>query len=609
MTVERATFDERVRREVSFPIKRQVARSSLWFIRLRWGAVVGIALAGSAFRFLGYPFDWRWMIGVAVVLSLVNVVFHFLSPRFMLADIKGSRLRAFNLMQIIADWLAVAVLVHATGGVSSPCIFFFFFHLVIAAILLPVRMVYGLAGAAILLVSTVFYIGSHATAPLVSMTLAGFGISAFVLVLVTSWVSNLIRQRMRQLSEAKVRLEDATGQLEAILKVIRVIGEDSAMDDLLARVLEQAAGLWEIRAGFVLFKPPKEENAFFAATHGLDTAAPEASWLMELESVRKALESRDSLIVDDIHNLPEFGNCPSLQWLNKVDKRSLLLVPLQVSDGMIGAIGLVSQYPGRFNETDADYFRLFGDLVAIDIQNLQIQRTLREHEQTRTWFYRRAAHDLRAPLSAARTMLTAIVENYAEDPLQLHALMGKADRRLEELQELVDELLLLAENRVERLEVDSEPVDLAVVMEEVVETYRPQAEERSIKLIAPRLTDEMPVRATLGGLRRILSNLISNAIKYNRDGGEVEVNLSIEESRLMLVVADTGIGIPDEAAPRIFQEFYRAPNAKSHTNRGTGLGLAIVKQLVESYGGRVQVEKGRKTGTSFIVSFPHPTKI
>jgi signal transduction histidine kinase len=603
MPGELNTFDERVRREFSQPIKRQVARSSEWFIRLRWGAASGIALAGLIAPYLGYPPVWRWLLGVAAALGLVNSLFYYQHIRFSrVGEVKGSRLRAFNLVQIGIDWLAVLLLIHLTGGVSSPCIFFFFFHLVIAAILLPARMVYGLAAMSVLLFSTVFYPDSPVDRPHSVEIVAGFALSAFILVLVTSYVSNLMRQRMHQLSETKIRLEDTNARLEAILRVIRVIGEHRALDDLLAHALEQAAGLWDIRSGFVLLKDSKRETCFFAATHGLETPAPEASKLLDLPDIRKALETQNSLIVENVRRLSDFADSPSLQWLDVLGKRSLLLVPLQVGDETFGAIGLTSPLPSRFTSEDADYFRLFSDLIAIDIQNVQIQQHLQEYARTRTWFYRRAAHDLRAPLSAVRTMLGAVRDNYLDDPLQLAVLMGKADGRLEELQELVDELLLLAEDRVDNLGAALEPTDLGRILDTCVETFRPEAESRHITFTFTRPEPSLRVKATSDGLRRILANLVSNAVKYNVDGGEVVISVS-ESNPVTVSIADTGIGIQEEALPHVFQEFYRAPNAKSHTSKGTGLGLAIVRQLMESFGGRVRVEANKERGAVFILSF------
>ena len=114
--------------------------------------------------------------------------------------------------------------------------------------------------------------------------------------------------------------------------------------------------------------------------------------------------------------------------------------------------------------------------------------------------------------------------------------------------------------------------------------------------IAPDLP---PVLANPDQIKSLWNNLISNAIKYNRDGGRVEIELDHEGRRLVARVSDTGIGIPPEAMKRLFSEFFRADNAKAHSRAGTGLGLSIIKEIVERAGGEITVESALDQGTTF----------
>ena len=110
--------------------------------------------------------------------------------------------------------------------------------------------------------------------------------------------------------------------------------------------------------------------------------------------------------------------------------------------------------------------------------------------------------------------------------------------------------------------------------------------------------------ATEDGLDRIFNNLVSNAVKYTPAGGKVTVKLTHVGEEAWVTVEDTGIGIPEEALRHLFEEFYRAANAKEMEREGTGLGLMIVKDLVERFGGRVAVQSTLGEGTRFTVSFP-----
>jgi signal transduction histidine kinase len=105
-------------------------------------------------------------------------------------------------------------------------------------------------------------------------------------------------------------------------------------------------------------------------------------------------------------------------------------------------------------------------------------------------------------------------------------------------------------------------------------------------------------------LERMVANLISNAIRYTPENGSVKVKLSVEDSSIVLTVADSGIGIPESDLPRIFNEFYRAGNARRMTTSGTGLGLAITRFIVEKHGGDIQVNSVEGEGTIFTVKLP-----
>ena len=114
----------------------------------------------------------------------------------------------------------------------------------------------------------------------------------------------------------------------------------------------------------------------------------------------------------------------------------------------------------------------------------------------------------------------------------------------------------------------------------------------------------MVVWATEDGLDRILVNLVGNAVKYTPTGGQVTIEACIFDHEISVTITDTGIGIPADALPHLFEEFYRAPNVRAANIIGTGLGLAIVKRLVERYSGRIEVESTVGQGTTFTLTFP-----
>ena len=139
----------------------------------------------------------------------------------------------------------------------------------------------------------------------------------------------------------------------------------------------------------------------------------------------------------------------------------------------------------------------------------------------------------------------------------------------------------------------------------MVERFTVSAQEKNIRLeqIYPDSPEEFIVMASPDGMDRIFNNLIANAIKYTLPGGEVSTKIELMDSEVVITISDTGIGIPQESMPHLFEEFYRAPNAKEMELEGTGLGLTIVKDLVTRYNGRIAVQSEENRGTKFIVSF------
>jgi signal transduction histidine kinase len=146
-------------------------------------------------------------------------------------------------------------------------------------------------------------------------------------------------------------------------------------------------------------------------------------------------------------------------------------------------------------------------------------------------------------------------------------------------------------------------VSLTDVLREVKDRYEAPAHDKGLLLRCECPESDLPIWGDRGELDRIMNNLVSNAVKYTQQG-EVCVLAERIDGFARVVVSDTGIGIPEDALPQLFQEFYRAPNAKEIKETGTGLGLAIVKDLVERYDGTIEVESSKGEGTTFTLTLP-----
>ena len=226
----------------------------------------------------------------------------------------------------------------------------------------------------------------------------------------------------------------------------------------------------------------------------------------------------------------------------------------------------------------------------------------RQIEDLRRDFVVNASHELKTPVTAIQTLGEAIAVTLPGDPARAGGLMKRLNDESERLARLVNELLDLR-----RLEVagplERTTVDLAEVLRLVVAEITPRADARKVTLDVDA-PEGAPVAGVHADLEAVVKNLVSNAVKYNREGGHVDVRLRTEDAARVLTVTDTGIGIRQQDLPRIFERFYRVDTARSRATGGTGLGLSIVRHAVERHGGSVQVESSLGEGTTFTVTLP-----
>ena len=235
----------------------------------------------------------------------------------------------------------------------------------------------------------------------------------------------------------------------------------------------------------------------------------------------------------------------------------------------------------------------------------QAYARLSQTERAKSQYMRKVAHELRGPLGTIRTTL-AVLRDGAAGPLPDGAreLMERIERRAGELAQVTADLLELSRAREGRIAAELTDVDLAAIVEDVVEEWAGPAASAGIALSSSVESGPAVVRGEPTSLRQIAANLIGNAVRYTPRGGAIRVALGASEGWLVLDVEDTGIGIPAEDLARIFDEFYRSPNARSFSSEGTGLGLAIVRAAAEQHGGRVSVRSEAGQGTCFTVTLP-----
>ncbi|MDO8301922.1 MAG: ATP-binding protein [Sedimentisphaerales bacterium] len=231
----------------------------------------------------------------------------------------------------------------------------------------------------------------------------------------------------------------------------------------------------------------------------------------------------------------------------------------------------------------------------------QAKKLAEEKRQIRFQFISVLAHELKSPLAAVEGYLHIVKDRTAGDNQQTYdQMLDRSLVRLGGMRKLIGDLLDLTriESGQKRRELTT--IDIRKAAQAVIETFMPAANEHSVG-IELKGDDTVCLNADGGEIEIILNNLISNAVKYNRDGGRVEVVLKSEPDSVTIIVSDTGIGVSQEEAARLFEDFVRIKNEKTRNILGSGLGLSIVKKLAILYHGDVSVQSVPDHGTTFTV--------
>ena len=265
---------------------------------------------------------------------------------------------------------------------------------------------------------------------------------------------------------------------------------------------------------------------------------------------------------------------------------------------LLGAIRIVreGEYSHRVKMRGKDELsRLAGEFNAL---TGRLQTT----EEVRRRFVSDASHELKTPLSSIRLLTDSILQSQAMEPETVQEFVGDIGDEAARLQRITEHLLTLT-----RLDaaapVEAEPVEVAGVAQRVEHMLEPLARAADVKLKLD-VPEGLMIRITRDDLYQILFNLVENGIKYNLPGGRVELYAQDWEGKVVIMVEDTGVGIPEEDIDKVFDRFYRVDKARSRAAGGTGLGLSIVRDTARRHGGDVTVQRRTPEGTRFVATFP-----
>ncbi len=595
-------------------IRKELRERVFWFITLRWMAV-GAALTGT---WAAYLFGMTLpIVPVNIVLFsilLYNVVFLTVGRR--LESFKPHEVKPFFIfahVQISLDLVALFFVIYFTGGIASPLLIFVIFHIILAGILLSPTggFVYGIlviaALGVLILIQTLGILPSHPVAlhgtffsigteyPWLRLLYYALAILVSAFLITTVVIS--LRSKGRELLRVSRELDSSNVKLTALYEMLKEMGSRSELKVLLDSATRQAARIMGVKACSIKLLDEQQGYLRFASTYGLsEDYVSKGVVEVEKSPINLKIIQGSFYAIGNIHEKDYFQYPEDIR---KEGIASMLCLPLKVEKMILGVFCVYSDETYHFGERDIEFFSLMTDLTAIAIEKLKT-------DLNKSWFMNKAAHQLRSPLNAVYSMVRVVRNGYvgSVNEKQVETLT-RCEKRIEILGDLIKDLLKLGKGRAEAMATPLHPVDLTKAIRQIAPLYETQAADRGVT-IQFQIQDPVPdILADDALVDELLTNLISNAVKYTPKDGSVRVILSKEgRSWLKLEVSDSGIGIPEQDLPRLFTEFFRSEHAKSFEEQGTGLGLVIVKEVLDRLRGTIQVRSQVGQGTSVTCLIP-----
>jgi K+-sensing histidine kinase KdpD len=404
-----------------------------------------------------------------------------------------------------------------------------------------------------------------------------------------------LADQIKSLEEARAMERE---RYSSLLDIAAVLSSTLNLPRLLDIILDSTVKLTNTAASSILLIDRQTGNLYFEATSNMPPAKMErievplegsiAGWVAQHGQPR---------VIQQVKSEEQFTVPAQIDRMTRLSTESLLAVPLKVKGDVIGVLEVMNKKDKQlFTHEDVETLLALAGQAAVAIENVRLFQ--------QSDFISEMVHELRTPLTA----LVALSEALTRPDLPAERRNDFAEtiqREARRLSHMASSFLELSRLESGRVRLKQEPVVLADIVRDTVTVQGPQAAEREIR-IATDIPETIP---TLIGdpnrIKQILLNLVSNAIKYNRQGGSISISARPEEQMIRLSVCDTGNGIPPEAIKNLFKRFYRVPDTEGFIS-GTGLGLLITQRIVQQHGGKIWVRSSLGKGSCFYFTLPLP---
>jgi signal transduction histidine kinase len=395
--------------------------------------------------------------------------------------------------------------------------------------------------------------------------------------------------------------EIKTQTLDSYLRLIEIsrdLASTLDLDTLLDDIVHASADITHAEAASILLYDDTARQLYFQIATNLDEPTRRGLIVPLDKSIAGwIVTNRKSVRIDDAHK--DERHFSEVEQTMGYSTKTLLGIPLVTKNKVVGVLEVLNKKRGRFTDPDESMLTVLGAQAAVAIENARLFQ--------QSDLIAQFVQELRTPLASLSTATYLLLrpEMSREQRDQIVNNIHSETLRLNSLASSFLDLARLESGRVQFRKTRFSVADLIYESSDVMAS---KAQETGVQ-IRIEVPGDMPLlEADRDKIKQVLLNLLSNAIKYNRQNGSVIITSNFNETEESITIQDTGLGIPEEAIPHLFEKVYRVREHEGNAS-GTGLGLSISKQIIQGHNGRIEVKSKLGVGTSFTIHLPRVSRI
>jgi signal transduction histidine kinase len=395
--------------------------------------------------------------------------------------------------------------------------------------------------------------------------------------------------------------EIKTQTLDSYLRVIEIsrdLASTLDLNTLLDDIVRAAADITRAEAASILLYDDTARQLYFQVATNIDEPTMRGLIVpLDTSIAGWVVTNHRSARIDDAQK--DDRHFSDVEQTIGFSTRSLLGIPLITKNKVVGVLEVINKKKGRFTDSDESMLSVLGAQAAVAIENARLFQ--------QSDLISEFVHELRTPLASLSTA-TYLLLRPEMSREQRDQIVNNIHNETLRLNSLASSFLDLARLESGRVQFRKTRFSVGDLLYECRDVMMSKAQETNVQIRLDVPNDMPLLEADRDKIKQVLLNLLSNAIKYNRPNGSIIVTGAYTSSDISMTVQDTGIGIPEESIPHLFEKFYRVREHEGKAS-GTGLGLSISKQIIHGHNGRIEVKSKMGVGTSFTVYLPRPTRV